>query len=97
MNGQMRRIDSASDPDSFQTQEIDPIGTPYGWTVDWDNVTWNFHQFGEYSNVFDPCLRLKQSSPRVPQNEDVNNPYKTDLYDSGDWNLQTAFSLQEVN
>lgn len=86
LNGQVRRIDG-----DFYTKVIDPVGTP-GWAA----THWNFHQVGHYTNVFDPCLQLNQSNPRVPQGEDIDDPYKTDLYDHGTWSPQTPFSLQEV-
>lgn len=99
LNGQIRRILGV-----FNTQYIDPIGTPiqyYGeppWPSNgWGATTWNYHQVGWYNNVFDPCIQLNQNSPRVPQNENIDNPYKNDLFYSGNWEPQTPFSLSEVN
>jgi hypothetical protein len=79
----------------FDTKWINPIGdTPASGPT-----SWNFHQVGWSSNVFDPCIKLNESTPRVPQDENINNPYKTDLYqpDSGSWSPQSPFSLSEVN
>ena len=50
----------------------------------------------EATNVFDACVQLNESNPRVPQNENIDDPYKRDLYVRGDWEEQTPFSLQEV-
>lgn len=36
--------------------------------------------------MFDACLKLNKSSPRIPLNEDIDGSYKTDLLLSGDWN-----------
>lgn len=70
---------------SFTYKPIRPIG----WTIwtdedDWPD-NWNFHQFGYLNNVFDACLKLKKSSPRIPVNEPIDWSYKTDLYQSGSW------------
>ena len=99
LNGQVRRINGP-----FVTKAIDPIGTPIPYPGEppwpengWGTTSWNFHQVGNYTNVFDPCLQLNQSAPRVAQYENIDSPYKTDLYDSGTWLPQTPFSLQEVN
>ncbi|MCF8358392.1 MAG: hypothetical protein K9H26_06510 [Prolixibacteraceae bacterium] len=81
---QVRRIDG-----QFVYKLILPIGK-YNWT----SGTWNFHQVGYYSNVFDACLQLDQSSPRIPINEQINGSYKNDLFDSGYWtpNNATAYT-----
>lgn len=92
----VRRIDDPHDDGSegFWTKPISPVGS-FGST--WNAVGWNFHQVGYSGNVFDACLMLKQSSPRVPQDESINGSYKTDLYDPtgtpNDWTVFDAFSL----
>ena len=99
LNGQVRRINGP-----FNTNTISAISNG-SWS--WSSTTWDFHQIGWYSNVYDPCLRLDQSSPRVAQDEDIDDPYKTDLYsdtpvynpypyDIHDWSPQSPFSLQEA-
>jgi hypothetical protein len=61
---------------------------PLGNTV-WDDGTnwgWNFHQVGWLNEkVFDACIKIKPSSPRIPINEVFDGTYKTDLYKSGSW------------
>jgi hypothetical protein len=64
----------------FNYKSILPVG---GST--WLTGTWNFHQVGYYNNVFDACLKLNQSSPRIPINESINSTYKNDLFNSGYW------------
>lgn len=74
----------------FYYQSIDPIGTtnPDGWI---SSDEWNYHQVGWYSSsVYDACLRLDQSSPRVPRGEDINDEYKDDLYSNGTWNVNSG-------
>jgi hypothetical protein len=69
-NIMVRRING-----QFQYKPILPIGYST-----WNGGTWNFHQVGYLSNVFDACLMLNQSSPRIPLNESINGSYKNDLY-----------------
>lgn len=38
----------------------------------WVTGAWNFHQVGYLSNVYDACLKLNQSDPRIPINESIN-------------------------
>ena len=96
LNGQVQRIIGG-----FNTKDMDPIGDPSrfdpSWSGAWDDTSWNYHQVGHYSNVFDGCARLKPSAPRVPQNEPIDGTYKTDLYSSGTWSPQTPVNIQEVN
>jgi hypothetical protein len=75
----------------FYYKPIDPIGSP-GWAAG----AWNFHQVLHYGNVYDACLRLKQSDPRIPRNEDVNGVYRTDLFDTGSWSPDTPFAYSTV-
>jgi len=82
----VRRIDGP-----FGAQSIDPVGSP-GWGA----TSWNFHQVGNYSNVYDACLRFDPSDPRIPRNEDVDGTYKDDLYDSGTWSPQAPFDYTTV-
>ncbi len=91
LDARVRRIDEASEPDEFLTKSISLIGNQ-----GWGPLTWNFHQVGDNSTVFDPCIQLDYGNARVAQDEDINVEYKNSLYDSGDWNLQNAFSLTEV-
>jgi len=83
----VRKIDGP-----FDYKSIDPVGLP-----GWDTGAWNFHQVGNYSGVYDACLRLKQSNPRIPTGEDINGSYKTDLYDSGTWDPKAPFNYTTVN
>lgn len=83
----VRKIDGP-----FNYKSIDPVGSP-----GWDTDAWNFHQVGNYSGVYDACLRLNQSNPRIPTGENVNGSYKTDLYDSGTWDPKAPFSYTTVN
>ena len=71
---------------------IDPVGNP-----GWGTTGWNFHQVAHYSNVYDACLRLDQSAPRIPRNEAINGTYKSDLYDSGVWTPGAPFSYITVD
>jgi hypothetical protein len=75
--------------ENFKYKSIDPVGNP-SWQTRW----WNFHQVANYSGVYDACLRLNQSNPRIPTGEDINGGYKTDLFDpvSGSvWVPKTPF------
>jgi len=66
----------------FWYQSIDPIGAP-GWTTPGPNEWWNFHQVGHYSNVYDACIRLDPSTPRIPCNEAIDGTYYDDrVYNS---------------
>lgn len=73
------------DSGSFNYKIIKPIGLPWTTTIKF----WNFHQFAYMGNVFDACLQLVESNPRIPINEDVNGSYKNDLFHSGDWNVES--------
>lgn len=72
---QVRRING-----QFVYKPILPVGKS-----SWVSGTWNFHQVGYYCNVFDACLKLNQTSPRIPINEPINGSYKNDLFSSGYW------------
>ncbi|HET6454479.1 MAG TPA: hypothetical protein VFI02_08755, partial [Armatimonadota bacterium] len=72
----------------FTTKPILPVGGS-----SWGSYPWNFHHIGWDNAVFDPCVEVNQSSPRVPQDEGINNPYKTDIYNSGTWNPLGGFAL----
>ena len=85
-NTQVRRING-----QFYTQLIDPIGSP-----GWGTTLWNFHQVAWKSDVWDACLRLDYSNPRIPVNEDINGEYKDDLFDTGYWTPQTPSSYTAV-
>ena len=81
----------------FDYKPILPIGWTYWTDEDTLSDTWSFHQVTWKSNVYDACLKLKKSNPRIPINENITNPYKTDLYDSGTWDTSSpAFDYQTV-
>lgn len=84
---QTRRIQGG-----FYTKQIDPIGTP-GWTT----TLWNFHHIGWLSNVYDASIKLKPSNPRIPINENIDNPYKADLFSSGSWSPKNPFRLGQTD
>jgi hypothetical protein len=86
-NAYARRIDG-----SFATKSILPVGLST-----WATTTWNFHHIGWDNNVFDPCIEVKESDPRVPQDEGINSPYKTDLYNSGTWNPYSGFAIGDTD
>jgi len=78
---QYKKIDSNNN--TFTTKQIDPIGSD----MSWQSVTWGWHVIGWYnSSVYDACIRLNESSPRVPIGDDLEGSYKNDLYQSGTWN-----------
>jgi hypothetical protein len=85
---QTRRIQGG-----FNTKSIDPVGTTYSWGT----VSWNFHHVGWLNNIYDPCLRLNSSSPYIPINSNIDNPYKIDLYNSGTWSPQSTFILGQTD
>ncbi len=71
----------------FTTKVIDPMGNP-----DWQSIpTWVFHQVGWYGSylstnaVYDACIRVDQTNPRIPTAENVNGEYRDSVYDSGTW------------
>jgi len=76
----------------FWYQMLDPVGSP-DWRGGGPYDAWNFHMIGWAANVFDPCIRLDQTTPRVPVDEDINNPYRTDLYRMGTWDPLEPFRL----
>lgn len=78
-----RRIDG-----KFWYKPILPIGENTWTTISQDNW-WNFHQVGWISNVYDACIKLN-SPERIPVNEVLDNEYKEDLYDHGEWTPKTA-------
>lgn len=84
---QTRRIQG-----SFNTKSILPIG----WSS-WTNTGWNFHHIGWLNNVYDPCIKLKPSSPYIPIDKNIDNPYKADLYSSGSWSPKNAFRLGQTD
>jgi len=83
---QVRRING-----QFLFKPILPIGY-----TQWITGTWNFHQVGWYSNVYDACVKLNQSNPRIPVNENINGEYKNDLYNYGYWTPQTPTTYTTV-
>jgi hypothetical protein len=83
---QVRRVNGP-----FNTKEILPMqGT---WTTEY----WYLHQFGWKGNVYDACLKLKQTDPRVPVNEDLDTTYKNDLFDSGTWSPQLQSKITDFD
>jgi len=77
----------------FDTKNFDPIGSP-SWT---NYKPWYYHQVGWYQNyLYDACIRINQSTPRIPVEEEINGNYKTDLYDSGTWDPQGSSFLTGV-
>ena len=63
----------------------------------WITTGWNFHHIGWLINVCDGTLKLKLSNPRIPKNENINNPYKTDMYGSGSWPPVNSFRLSQTD
>lgn len=96
MGGSSTRVIMINDPrgdiEDFDYNAIDPFGDNQGWHTG----NWNFHQVGWYNNVYDACMRIKQSDPRVAVNENVYGSYKTDLRDSGAWSPKTPFYYTTV-
>jgi len=76
---------------SFNTRIIDPIGAP-GWIA----TSWLYHQVAWKSNVWDACLRLDSSGPRIPVNESIDGTYKRNLYFSGDWDPASPTSFTTI-
>lgn len=89
LSGQVRRIQGP-----FNTEQISPIGGG-----SWNDMLWGFHQVGWSNNVYDPCVRLKntQNVPRLPVNEDITNPYQTDLHDTSTFWLRNEYGLPIYN
>lgn len=85
---QTRRIQG-----SFYTKNIEPIGTTYGWIT----TRWSFHHVGWLNNVYDPAIKINQSSPYIPIDKNIENQYKTDLYSSGTWSPFSAFYLGQTD
>ncbi|MHC4084997.1 MAG: right-handed parallel beta-helix repeat-containing protein [Planctomycetota bacterium] len=76
----------------FLTKDILAIGDST-----WNPNSWNFHQIGWDQNVYDACLKLKETDPYLPVDVDIDNPYKTDLFDFGNWTPETPFTLISDN
>jgi hypothetical protein len=92
----VERIDSAEAIyqlfDGIYCKSICLIGNT-NWTAGEENDWWNFHQLTIYNgNVYDACLKLNQSSPRIPMGENIQGNYKTDL-----WHESTNYINQEKN
>jgi len=89
-NIRVRSIDYYSG--DFYYKPICAIGDDCDDPDDWEGGYWNFHQFGYLNNVFDACLKLKQSAPRIPLNEpiQIGGSYETDLRQSGSWNIDNT-------
>ena len=52
------------DPPGFETNEIDPIGTPV-----WGIELWAMHHYGWLGgDVYDACIRVNKDSPILPSN-----------------------------
>ena len=65
---------------SLDTKSIKPVGQ-YSTTTNW-----NVHHVEWDNNVFDPCIELNENAERVPQDENINDPYKNDRNDErGDY------------
>jgi hypothetical protein len=64
----------------FSYKPILPIGKST-----WSSGSWVFHKVAYLDNVFDACIELKQSNPRIPVNEPIDGTYKTDLFQAGNW------------
>jgi hypothetical protein len=78
-----RRIQGA-----FTTKSVKAVGH-----TSWDPVTWNFHHIGWYNNVYDASVQLYEWSPYLAIDDNIDDPYKVDLYDFGTWSPQTPFTL----
>jgi len=78
------------------TKAIKIIGGS-SWQIKW----FAFHQVAYRSGVYDACLKLRQAvgvNERVPKGENMDNPYKRDLFDHGDWEPDDgSFSYDSVN
>ncbi len=76
---------------AFAYKSILPVGASQ-----WQTGTWNFHQVGWLlSKVYDACLKLA-NPVRIPVDENINNEYKPDLFDSGDWEADTSINYTTV-
>lgn len=76
----------------FYTKSIDPIGNP-GWPI----INWDCHQVAWYGSLaYDACIKLNESTPRIPCGESIDGSYKADLYDSGNWSLGEPFVISDV-
>ena len=91
---QTKRIhgDDGVGESGMTTKKILPIGKST-WAVS----EWNFHHIAWLSNVYDACVKVDSTDARIPINEDIDNPYKTDLYDSGDWVPKNPFYLGQTD
>lgn len=70
----------------IHTKEILPV-----LYLEWQNFSWDFHQVGwlvSTGKVYDPTIKVNQSSPLIPMNLIRDSEYKGYLYDSGSWNPQ---------
>jgi len=86
-NAKVRKVEGP-----FDTNPILPISA--GGSGTWATEYWEFHQFGSKSNVYDACLMLDYSSPRVPVDEDLSTTYKNDLLAPGEtWTPGSEFSI----
>ena len=82
---------------SFDHKPINPFGWPYGVYPEWTGIVeWNFHQIAYLSGVYDACLRLNEDSPWISTGASINGAYKTDLRDSGDWEIDGPFPYTGV-
>jgi hypothetical protein len=89
---QTRRIEGP-----FYLEEILSIGRPFWNWTEQGEVEWVFHHIGWLNNVYDPSVLLKRSSPYIPIDINIDNPYKTDLHYSGDWIPKNPFRLGQTD
>lgn len=64
--------------ENFAYKKIKPIGL--GWIEGNQYNYWSFHQVAWLDNVYDACIILDFSNPRIPVNEDIDDDYKPDLF-----------------
>jgi len=90
-------VDTKSDiiDGSFYTKPVLPVLYPQ-----WGVQHWNFHQVGWYtstSKVYDPTIKVNQSSPFIPMNLIRDTEYKGYLYYSGTWSPRTPSYFSNVD
>ncbi len=65
LNSYSKRIKKPGTLLTFETNEIDPIGSAKSWNV----TDWNNHHYGWYvDSVYDACIRVNHSDPILPTN-----------------------------
>ena len=92
---QVRRVNG--DPlNGFAYKTLLPIGI-----ATWRSGIWSHHQFAWFNGkVYDACVKLKESTPYIPVNDDLDTSYKPNVWDTtkpGNWIPATPHEIMSFD